>query len=96
MIVFEVFSEHVTTNNGSNVESIFQSSGGILLPNSLLNAERFVSGLQEYILKHGHNSDEECTLCFPCQVILLHSHWSDVNVLQFDLFYILFHKLMLQ
>lgn len=65
MIAFDVFSEHVTTNNGSNVESIFQSTDGILLPNSSPNAERFVSGLQEYILKHGNNSVEECTSCFP-------------------------------
>lgn len=49
---------------GSQCENIFLANDTNHLPFSTSSIERLKSGLEDYILKHGHRSTQSCKSCF--------------------------------
>ncbi|XP_037497141.1 type 2 DNA topoisomerase 6 subunit B-like isoform X2 [Jatropha curcas] len=50
---------------GSHSEHFFLADDSYPLPFSISNVEHLTSGLEDYVLKHGHMLNQTCNSCFP-------------------------------
>ncbi|XP_062158976.1 type 2 DNA topoisomerase 6 subunit B-like isoform X2 [Alnus glutinosa] len=63
-VAYEVVVEREDAS-GSRCEIFFLAKEPYPPPFSASNLERLKSGLEDYVLKHGNNSNEKCGSCFP-------------------------------